>query len=490
MRRYFSGAISALLLALLAGCAVGPKYQRPKVQTPTAWKEIAPFRAASPKDSVPKGNWWEMFGDQDLNRLEAQSLQANQTIDVARNQLEQARAYARIQTAGFFPSVNAGPSFQGQRISGNRPVTVSNVALSPITQSNYQLPFNLNYELDLFGRVRKNVEAANELYQSQAANLENIRLVVESELAVDYFQLRELDAEIAVVNSGIDFEQKGLDLVERRHQGGVASGLDVAQQQTVLDSTRTQASLLVQQRKQYEHAIATLLGSPASSFSIAPKPLTIGPPDIPAGVPADMLERRPDVAQFERQVAAQNAYIGVAESGLYPSVNILGGGGAQSAAISKIFDVPSLVWSLGAGATQTVFSGGRVHAQIDYQKSAYGISVANYRQAVLTAFQQVEDGMSGLEVLSDAAKTQQEAVNDAQNALRIANDRYVGGITTYLDVITAQETLLSNQRLATQILGQRLVTSVYLVKALGGGWDARSMQAIGVHPTWKQAFQQ
>lgn len=489
MRRVlFLGSVAATMV--LAGCTVGPKYQRPQVQAPTMWKEQAPFRAATPKDTVNKGDWWTIFGDPDLNRLMEEALKANQTIEAARNQLEQARSFARIQTAGYFPNFSASPSVAGQRLSGNRPIVGASSALSPITESNYQIPFTVNYEADLFGGIRKSVEAANELYQSQAANLENVRLIIESELAADYFQLRELDAEIQVVNAGVVFEERGLQLVVNRHNGGIASGLDVAQQQTLLDSTRTQASLLVQQRKQFEHAIATLIGVPASSFSTANKPLDIGPPAIPTGVPSDVLERRPDIAVAERQVAAQNADIGVAESALYPSVSIFGGGGAQSASITKIFDVPSLVWSLGAGATQTIFNGGRTHAQIDFQKSAYGVSVANYRETVLTAFQQVEDAIAGLYVLESAAKTQQDAVNDAQNALRIANDRYTGGITTYLDVITAQETLLTNQRLATQILGQRLVTSVLLVKALGGGWDAASLQSIGVTPTWKQAFQQ
>ncbi len=468
---------------------MGPKYQRPRVQTPSAWKEEAPFRAATPKDTVSKGDWWTMFGDPTLDGLMTQSLQANQTVEVARNQLEQARSFARIQTAGYFPGFSAGPSLQRARLSGNRPSTISTTSLSPLTQSNFQIPFSLNYEVDIFGAVRKNVEAANELYQSQAANLENVRLVIASELAADYFQLRELDAEIQVLNAGVQFEARGLQLVVNRHNGGVASGLDVAQQRTLLDSTRTQAALLIQQRKQFEHAIAALAGAPASLFSVAVKPLNIGPPAIPTGVPSDVLERRPDIALAERQIAAQNAYIGVAESALYPSINLFGGGGVQSSAISQVFDAPSFIWSLGAGAAQTIFNGGRTHAQIDYQESVYGESVANYRQTVLTAFQQVEDGIAGLDVLAGAAKTQQEAVAAAQTALRIANDRYVGGITTYLDVITAQETLLTNQRLATQILGQRLVTSVYLVKALGGGWDSASLQSIGVHPNWKQTFQ-
>jgi multidrug efflux system outer membrane protein len=469
----WSFAAAPLAALLLAGCMVGPKYQRPQAQTPTAWKEQAPFRAATPKDSVSKGDWWTIFNDAQLDQYIAQAMKANQTIESASHQLDAARSSARIQTAGLLPTMNVNPTGYYQRLSGNRPSNGATIRHIPITQSAYTVPFNVGWEPDIFGGLRRGVEAANALYQSSAANLENIRLLIASEVAADYFQLR-----------------KGLDLVERRHTGGVASGLDVAQQKTVLDQTLTQAALLVQQRKQYEHAIATLEGVPASQFSIAVNPLKAGPPEIPLGLPSDVLERRPDIAMAERQVAAQNAQIGVAKAALYPTVNLFGQGGNNAQNITTLANAPSFIWSLGAGAMQPIFSGGRLHAQVDYQKSLYGQSVANYRETVLTAFQEVEDGIAGLNVLANAAQTQDAAVTDATNALRIANDRYTGGVVTYLDVITAQETLLTNQRLATQILGQRLVTSVVLVKALGGGWDSSSLQAIGVHPTAKQALQQ
>ncbi|HEY6967680.1 MAG TPA: efflux transporter outer membrane subunit, partial [Candidatus Angelobacter sp.] len=408
----------------------------------------------------------------------------------ARNQLEQARASARITASGLFPQATVGFSAQRSRLSGNRPSNGSTIVLAPVTQSTFSLPFNLSWEPDIFGGVRRNVESSNALYQSSTASLENVRLVITAELAVDYFTLRELDAEIAVVDSAAAYQQRGLTLVQNRHEGGIASGLDVAQQETLLNATRTQATLLRRQRAQFEHAIATLVGTPASSFSVPVKPLALQPPEIPIGVPSDVLERRPDVAVSERQMAAQNAQIGVAKSAFYPSVNIFAGGGTTSSGIGQILNVPSTFWALGANVAQTVFNGGKLHAQVDFAKSAYGVSVANYRETVLTAFQEVEDGLSGLSVLSQAAQTQQQAVEAAQRALKIANDRYVGGLVTFLDVITAQETLLDNQRLATQLLGQRLVTSVSLIKALGGGWDASSLQAIHVNPSLKQAFQQ
>jgi outer membrane protein, multidrug efflux system len=482
--------IAAASTLLLAGCAVGPKYQRPQVQAPTAWKEQAPFRAATPKDSLPKGDWWTIFNDADLVNLEQQALKANQSIEQARNQLEAARASARIETAGFFPTANVNPALQRARISGNRPTNGALIATTPVTQNTFGIPFNINYEADIFGGVRRSVEAANAQYQSSAAALENARLLITSELAGDYFNLRESDAEIKVVDQAASFEQRGLDLVERRHQGGIASGLDVAQQREVLNATLAQAELLRRQRAQFEHAIATLVGTPASNFSVPPKPLAVNPPEIPTGVPSDVLERRPDVAQSERFVAAQNANIGVVESALYPSVNIFGGGGVQASAIGEIVNAPSFIWSLGAGALQPLVNGGRLRANVDLQRSNYGAAVAGYRNTVLTAFQEVEDNIAGLDVLAKSAQLQQQAVVDSENALRIANDRYVGGVTTYLDVITAQETLLNNQRLLTQLIGQRLVTSVAMVRALGGGWDASSLQSVGVHPNWKQVLQQ
>lgn len=480
---------SILLLVFLVGCTVGPNYHRPTVPAAPAWKEQPPWRTATPQDSIPKGQWWTIFGDQELDGYETQALNANQTIESARYQLDEARASARITQSGLFPQGTVGFSAQRARLSGNRPGNGSTIVLAPVTQNTFSLPFNLSWELDVFGGVRRNVESANALYQSSAANLENVRLVITAELAVDYFTLRELDAEIAVVDSAAEYQERGLKLVQNRHDGGIASGLDVAQQETLLNSTRTQATLLRQQRAQFEHAIATLVGTPASSFSVPVKPLGLQPPVIPTGVPSDVLERRPDVAIAERQMASQNAQIGVAKSAFYPSIGIAAGAGTTSSGVGQVLNVPSTFWALGANVTQTVFNGGKLHAQVDFAKSAYGSSVANYRQTVLTAFQEVEDGLSGLSVLAQAAQTQEQAVAAAQRALNIANDRYVGGLVTFLDVITAQETLLDNQRLATQLLGQRLVTSVSLIKALGGGWDASSLQAIHVNPTWKQAVQ-
>jgi NodT family efflux transporter outer membrane factor (OMF) lipoprotein len=437
-------------------------------------------------DSLPKGQWWTLFGDAELSQYESQAMLANQILEVARTQLAQARASARVTQSGLFPQLSAGISALRARNSGNRPLSTTGV---PVTQSDVVIPFNLSWEPDVFGGVRRGVESANAQYQASAANLENVRLVVTSELAVDYFSVRELDAEIAVVNSAVEYQEKALRLVENRHSGGIASGLDVAQQETQLNATRTQARLLSRQRSQFEHAIAALVGVPAPSFTLPVKPLALDAPQIPTGVPSDVLERRPDVAQAERQMASQNAQIGVAKSAFYPSIGITAGGGFESRDVGLLFNAPSAFWALGANVTEVILSGGRRRAQLDFAKAGYGGAVANYRQTVLTAFQEVEDGISGLRVLAEAAQTQQQAVDAAQRALTIANDRYVGGLVTYLDVVTAEQTLLDNQRLATQILGQRLTTSVTLIKALGGGWDAASLQAVQVKTNAGQALQ-
>jgi outer membrane protein, multidrug efflux system len=471
----------------LPGCAVGPKYQRPPVQAPPTWKTEGPWREAVPKDAIPKGVWWEIFHDEELNHYEQQLLAANQSLVAARNRLDQARSLARVASAGLFPTVSADPNASRNRYSGNRPE--STVPTSALTQGLYQIPFALNYEFDLFGRARKTLQAANANLQGTAADLQNVQLVLTAELAADYFSLRELDAETQVVQESVKIQQEGLVLVNHRHEGGIASGLDVAQQQTLLDSTVTQLYLLQQQREQFEHAIAALTGSPASSFNVPVAPLRALPPPVPLGMPSDLLERRPDIATAERAMANENALVGVARTAFYPQFTISGSGGFQSISLGSLISAPSAFWSLGGDLLQPIFNGGRNRANLAATQAAYQESVANYRESALTAFQQVEDSLSGLDSLSRAAETQNAAVADAQRALDIANDRYVGGLTTFLDVITAQSVLLTNQRLSTQLIGQQMVTSVLLVKALGGGWDVSAIQNEQVHPTATQAIQ-
>jgi len=481
------------VLAVTTACTVGPRYARPTAPAPiaNAWKTLPPWEEATPKDAIPKGPWWQIFHDATLDGYEQQLLQANQSLEAARDRLNQARSLARVATADYFPQLSTDPSALRERGSGNRPLNgFPGTGVTPYTQNVYTIPFNLNYEADLFGRVRRNVEAANASLQSTAADLGNVQLVLTAELAADYFTLRELDAEYQVVEESVGYQRQGLELVQRRHDGGIASGLEVAQQATVLDSTVSQAALVKESRAQYEHAIAVLVGQPAPSFNIPVLPLHATPPPVPLGVPSDVLERRPDIATYERQMAYENAQVGLARTAFYPHITLSGAGGWQSTDIASLLNAPSLFWSLGADALQPILQGGRNRANLAAARAAYDQSVANYRQSVLTAFQEVEDGISNLSTLSQALSTQGAAVEDARRALVIANNRYVGGVTNYLDVITAQTTLLSSQRLETQLLGQQMVSSVYLVKALGGGWDAGQIQGEQVVPKAGQIIQQ
>jgi outer membrane protein, multidrug efflux system len=471
----------------LSGCTVGPKYQRPPMQAPSAWKTEGPWREAAPKDAIPKGAWWEIFHDEELNGYELQLLAANQSLAAAQSRLDQARSLARVTSAALFPTLAADPNASRNRFSGNRPQILT--PSGAITQSLYDIPFALNYEVDLFGRNRKNLQAANAHLQGTAADLQNVQLVLTAELAADYFSLRELDAETDVVQESVKIQQQGLAVVNHRHEGGIASGLDLAEQQTLLDSTVTQLYLLQQQRAQFEHAIAALAGNPASSFNVPVAPLRAVPLPVPLGMPSELLERRPDIATAERAMANENALVGIAKTAFYPQFTIAGSGGFESITLGSLISAPSAFWSLGGDLLQPIFNGGRNRANLAATQAAYQESVANYRQSALTAFQQVEDSLSGLDSLSRAAQTQNAAVADARRALDIANDRYVGGLTTFLDVITAQTVLLTNQRLSTQLLGQQMVTSVLLVKALGGGWDASAIQNVQIHPAPGQVVQ-
>jgi NodT family efflux transporter outer membrane factor (OMF) lipoprotein len=471
---------ASFVLLLAAGCTVGPKYQRASAPVPTKWDVAEPWREGAPKDGVPKGEWWSFFHDEELNALEKQTLDANQTIKIAAARLEQARASAAVQIATQFPALTTAPQAERQRLSGNRPVGGSFPVTSAITQNSYTLPFTAGYEVDLFGRRRRSIEAAQASYQASAADLENVRLVITSELAGDYFTVRQLDTELGILNRTVETLQKGLQLVDSRHKGGVASGLDVAQEETLLNTTRTQAILLQQQRKQFEDAMAVLLGIPAPDFHLAPKELNAEPPVLDAGLPSDLLERRPDIAEAERQMASANAQIGIARAAYFPSLNLFANGGWQAADIAKLLNVQSTIWAVGADAAEAIFTGGSRRAQTQFAKAGYDASVASYRNTVLSAFGEVQDDVTGLLVLDQAFHSQEQAVDAARRTLNISTDRYTGGLVNYLDVVTAQQTLLNNEQQLAAIRGQRLVTSVLLIKALGGGWDASSLAAVQV----------
>jgi NodT family efflux transporter outer membrane factor (OMF) lipoprotein len=483
--RPFPAFLGLAACVFASGCTVGPNYHRPTAPVPAQWDVAEPWRESTPKDAVDKGEWWSVFHDDELSALEKQSLDANQTIKVSTARLEQARAAAAVQVATLFPTVSTAPLAERQRLSGNRPPGSSIPVTSAVTQNNFTLPFTVGYEVDLFGERRRSIEAAQASYQASAADLENVRLVITAELAGDYFTLRQLDTELGILNRTVEALQRGLQLVDSRHKGGVASGLDVAQEETLLNTTQTQAILLLQQRKQFEDAIAVLIGKPAPEFHLANRELNAEAPPIDAGLPSDLLERRPDVAEAERQMAVANAQIGIAKAAYYPSLNLFGTGGWQAADIAKLVNVQSTFWAVGANVAQTIFSGGQRRAQVQFAQAGYEANVASYRDTVLNAFREVQDDVTGLTVLEQARQSQQLAVDAARRTLDISTSRYAGGLVSYLDVVTAQQNLLNNEQEMAVIKGQKLVTSVLLIKALGGGWDASSLSAVQVKPKFK-----
>lgn len=494
MRRFAIAATSLVALLALGGCHAGPRYVKPAATAPTtavptAWKTAAPWSTATPSDSLSKGEWWKIFHDSTLDGYEQQLHQANQSLEAERQTLEQARSLSRAASSTLLPHLSVDPSANRMHYGSAHPMNGATSAI-PYTQSVYAVPFVASYEADVFGGLHAGLESSNAQLEATAAAVANARLILESELAANYFTLRELDAEIVVVLESEGYERQGLALVQHRHDGGVASGLEVAQQAALLDATLTQEKLLRQTRAEYEHAIAVLVGQAPSTFAIAAAPLNLAPPAIPLAVPSALLERRPDIAQAERLVAQANAQIGVAHAALYPHINLSLQGGAYTRDLTSLVSAPGAFWAFGGDMLTPIFQGGRLRANLAAAQSAHQASVATYRQTVLTAFQQVEDGLSDLSTLSEAAQTQQAAVEDARKQLTISNNRYVGGITTYLDVIAAQSTLLANQRLATQILGQRLVASVHLIQALGGGWQASEIQGLAVKPEARQLLKQ
>lgn len=464
-------AIFAFALTL-AGCAAAPEYRKPEVDTPKAWVSSVPFQMGVPGDAALKGAWWEVFGDPQLNQLAQQTIANNQNLAGAAARLERARAQVTVSASGLFPQVGLQGAATRQRTSANRPLAVYNATNQSTVQNNFQIGFNVSYEADLFGRVRSTVQNTQALADQASAEVENVRLVLVSEVAADYFNLREIDAEMDVLDQSIVLQQKSFDFIQARHELGVATGLDLAQQQSLLDASKTQLDLLQAQRAALEHALATLTGTPAPGFNLAPAVVKLTPPSLPMGVPSDVLQRRPDIASAERAVAAANAGIGIARASYFPSVMLQSTGGWDSNQISNLVSAPSLLWSLGAALTQSVFDAGKTSATVDIAKAGYAEAVANYRQSVLVAMQEVEDGVEGLALLARASAQSEASVRSSQRVLDLANDRYAGGVETSFDLYTAQQTLLNNQRLLVQINGRQMVSAVFLVKALGGGWQA------------------
>lgn len=463
-------ASASMALAVLGGCRVGPNYVQPTVPPPPlAFKETpANWKQATPQDQLPKGRWWEIFDDQELNSLEEKIAVSNQTLKVSYEQYMGARELVRQARAQMFPTLGVQSSGSRNQLSSNRPTFTT---LSPGQYSDITLTGDISYEVDLWGQVRRTVESARENAQASAGDLENVSLSLHSDLAVDYFSLRGLDLQKQLLDATvIDFE-KALQLTEARHRGGVASDVDVAQAETQLETTRAQAIETGVARAQFEHAIAVLTGETASTFSIPPAPLGATPPEIPLGLPSELLERRPDIAAAERRVASANAQIGVAIAAYYPQVSLAAGGGFESAAIGTLIQGPAALWSVGGSAVQTVIDGGRRRAVTQQARDNHAATVASYRENVLEAFQQVEDNLAALRLLEQELATQQVAVASARRSVDLSTTRYKRGITTYLEVLTAQSIALTNERTAADLMTRRMTASVELIKALGGGWD-------------------
>jgi NodT family efflux transporter outer membrane factor (OMF) lipoprotein len=459
----FVGALS------LAGCELGPKYKTPAVPTPSAYKEIANWKTAQPNDQKLGGNWWEIFQDPQLNALEQQIDVSNQNLKATVAQYQESRAALRYVRADYYPTVTTSPSATRERYSNNRPPASS--GFDGLTFNDFVLPVSFSYEANVWGRVSRNVESYREQAQASAADLAVINLSMHATLAVDYFAARTLDAEEKLLKDTAAQYEQAFQLNEDRYRGGLGSEVEVEQARTILETTRAQLVDVGVARAQYEHAVAVLVGKAPAGFTLPPLPLTAPPPPIPVGIPSELLERRPDIAAAERRVASANAQVGLAKTAYYPLVNILGTGGFESGSITTLLQGPSAMWSIGGSVVQTIFDGGRRRALNDEAKAAYDSSVASYRQTVLTGFQQVEDNLAALRILEQEAGVQASAVQAAQRSLDLSTTRYEGGVTSYLEVITAQNAALTDEVTAVNILGRRMASAVLLIQAVGGGWD-------------------
>ena len=468
-----SAAIVAGVLAFLAGCAVGPDYRKPEAPAPVSYKENADWKVAQPQEALARGAWWKLFKDPQLDALVEQVNISNQNVAAAEAQYRQALAVVRAGRAGYFPTVTAG----AQATRSLRSSNTSSVAVVTSEANDFLVTGTASWEPDVWGKVRRTVEANQAGAQASAADLESIRLSSQTLLAQNYFQLCALDAQKALLDATVAAYEKSLQLTKNRYTYGVASRAEVLQAETQLKSTQAQAIDVGVQRSQLEHSIAVLIGKPASVFSIPATPLFASPPDVPVGIPSDLLERRPDIAAVERRVAAANAQIGVAEAAYYPSIMLGATGGFESSDISNWLSWPSRLWSVGLSLSQTLFDAGLRSALTDQARAAYDANVAAYRQTVLTGFQEVEDNLAALRILEQEARVQGEAVTAARRSLELSMNQYKAGTIGYLEVVVVQAILLSNERAAVDIKGRRMAASVLLIKAIGGGWDSSALHS-------------
>jgi NodT family efflux transporter outer membrane factor (OMF) lipoprotein len=445
-----------------------------KEAPPESFKESDGWKPAQPSDQTLRGKWWEIFDDPQLNALEEELTVSNQNLKVAESRFRQARSMVRFNRSAEFPTISTSPSIVNKRESANQPYF-------PASEVNngtgaFTLPFDLSYEVDLWGRVRRTVSASREEAQASAADLQTANLSLHSELAVDYFELRSADAQKQLLDDTVKAYTYALQLTQNRFVGGAAPKSDVAQAQTQLDGARVQDTDVTVMRAQYEHAIATLIGKPPAEFSIPFAPQTpLQFPVIPVGLPASLLERRPDIAAGERRVAEANDQIGIARTAFYPSLILGASGGFTGTSIANWFNWPSRMWAVGPQMSQTIFDAGRRRAVSESATANYDGTVASYRQTTLTAFQEVEDNLAALRILETESEQQQQTTASASESLQLFTNRYEGGVDNYLQVITAQTVLLTNQRNDIDIMRRRIDASVLLVKAIGGGWDTTQL---------------
>ena len=489
-------AAAAGMLIFFTGCSVGPDYVRPPAETPLAYKENAGWKVAQPRDELPRGKWWEIYNDPQLNALEEQVDISNQNIVAAEANFRQALALIRVAGAAYFPTVTGGPSWSRFKRSENlgssnrnlagasgTGATAGTISTAPgATLSDYLLNFSASWELDIWGKVRRSVESSQASAQASAATIEVVRLSAQATLAQSYFLLRASDEQKRLLDDMTLAFKKIFDRTMNRYNSGVASRNDVALAESQLKTTQAQAVDLGVQRAQLEHAIAILMGKPPATFAIAPAPVVLKVPAIPASVPSELLERRPDVAAAERNMAAANAQIGVAIAAYYPTITLSATTGFEAATAPLWFTWPSRFWSLGAAAAQTIFQGGGLVAQTDAARAAYDATVATYRQTVLTGFQEVEDNLAALRILEEEAKVQGEAVKAARLSLTLSNNQYMAGTISTLDLLLVVTNARNIERTAVTILGNRMSASALLIKALGGGW--KSSDLPDVSPWW------
>lgn len=464
------GRIAALAALLLGGCSVGPDYVRPPAAAPAAYKEASveddTWKAAHPNDAALRSDWWTIFNDPRLDALEKRVTAANQNLKAADAHFHEARVMIGVYRSAEYPTVGLAPGVDSLRDSAHHPYLPKTA-----TYGDYLLPIDASYEIDLWGRIGRSVTAAREDAQAAAADLQTVNLSLHAELAMDYIELRSADRQKQLLDNTVKAYEDALQLTKDRVNGGGAPESDEAQAQTQLDTARVLDTDISIQRSQYEHAIAVLVGEAPAAFSLAPMPIDMDPPHVTAGVPSDLLQRRPDIAAAERRVAEANEQIGIARSAYYPSIFLGGAAGLEGTAINNWLAWPSFFWAVGAAVSETVFDGGKRDALSEAARADYDATVATYRQTTLSAFQQVEDNLAALRILESEEGQQKAAVDSAQNALRLFTDRYIGGADTYLQVITAQTTALTNERNYVDILRRRNEATVLLVKALGGGWS-------------------